>query len=361
MKKLLVLIPLLFVLFGCPSLVDEIPPDPGTYSPPHLTDPDLTLSGSIEGEESNPEIIHVVLNAIINPETGEPITDLTDDNLIVVEDSLVQGFVLKKVGEEVTAKADIVFIIDATGSMGEEIEKVKESVLAFAGSLSEEGLDVKLGAVTFGDSVREYIDFTEDFSDTAGEFYTFISGIYATGGGAWAENDLDPIYHAWKHFSWRDGAQRIFILITDAPVDQVDDDNYEYEHVCPFTIDMLLDTLRGEAVIHAVCPDKKVSPDGDTIYMGYDWDDDGAADSWDVVYGGVGHPKDLATGTGGRWMQLPGSGEVDLTELPIATTITQSWVIDFETSDPYGVHDVWIQIYIGEHKGEVIWRDVTYH
>ncbi|RKZ19399.1 penicillin-binding protein activator LpoB, partial [bacterium] len=30
MKKLLVIIPLLFVLYGCPSLVDEIPPDPGT-------------------------------------------------------------------------------------------------------------------------------------------------------------------------------------------------------------------------------------------------------------------------------------------------------------------------------------------
>ena len=360
MKKVVVLLPLLVLLSGCWLFQEQIPPDPGTFSPPHIEDPTLVLSGGISLDTDNPDRVAIRLNPIINPSTGEPYSTLKEDEVMVAEDSLVQGILIKKVGEGVSSIADIVFIIDVTGSMGEEIDSVKASVLAFAEYLKSQGFDLRLGAVAYTDSVIGYTPLTENYTDSTTGFYHFIKGLYAgymgDNGNEWPENGLDAIYFAYKHFSYRGGVQKIFILITDAPLHGVGDGD-SYEHNCQFNLEMITDTLSGNVVVNVVSPDKKM----DGVYAEYGYEESDGSIYWSTDYDTLHiHPKDLATKTGGKWVQLPYDGNVDLSVLPIGSTITESWVILFESEDPDAPHDVWVQIYKGSDKGEIIWRHIVY-
>ena len=51
----------------------------------------------------------------------------------------------------VDRKADIVFVIDVTGSMGDNIGKVKSELSKFITSIDGDGVDVRVKFVTFGD------------------------------------------------------------------------------------------------------------------------------------------------------------------------------------------------------------------
>ena len=58
--------------------------------------------------------------------------------------------------------ADIVFVLDVTGSMGDEIDGVKNHIVEFADSLSYRGIDFRLGMVTFLDVIENVYPFTRD-------------------------------------------------------------------------------------------------------------------------------------------------------------------------------------------------------
>ena len=47
------------------------------------------------------------------------------------------------------ASVDIVFLVDTSGSMSDEIEAVKSSCQSFADNIIKEGISVKLGLVGF--------------------------------------------------------------------------------------------------------------------------------------------------------------------------------------------------------------------
>ncbi len=66
----------------------------------------------------------------------------------------IENFTLAKDTSGGTNKADIIFVLDVTGSMTNEINGVKENIVEFADSLSAQGIDFRLGMVTFLDEVE---------------------------------------------------------------------------------------------------------------------------------------------------------------------------------------------------------------
>ena len=71
---------------------------------------------------------------------------------------------LKKDRSSGVDAADIVFVLDVTGSMGDEIDGVKNHIVEFADSLSYRGIDFRLGMVTFLDVIENVYPFTRDVS-----------------------------------------------------------------------------------------------------------------------------------------------------------------------------------------------------
>lgn len=114
----------------------------------------------------------------------------------------------------VTSSADIVFLVDSTGSMEGEIFTVKENIIAFADILNESDIDVRLAGFHFGDEAPYRSK--KDWTDSSEDFKAWVETLYADGGGDTPENSLDAIISASRLY-FRSDAQRVIMLITDAP------------------------------------------------------------------------------------------------------------------------------------------------
>ena len=139
-------------------------------------------------------------------------TGLTSDHFTLAEDETNESpLTVSQLSSSSGARADIVFVFDVTGSMGDEINGLKERAVNFADVLAAKGIDYRLGLVTFGDEVQGVHDFTDDIS----EFKTWIEALSASGGADSKENALEGLERATT-LSFRGVTQKIAILITDA-------------------------------------------------------------------------------------------------------------------------------------------------
>ncbi len=149
------------------------------------------------------------------------VPDPENMDLIVYEDSkkIEDIQYLGLVSSRKDAKVDVVFVFDITGSMGDEIEGMVEKSKDFADEISSAGFDYRLSLVTFRDEVvRGDYGFTTDVS----EFKRWLSSLRASGGGDTPEAALDALMYAMR-LPFRRDAQKILILITDAPYHHRDD------------------------------------------------------------------------------------------------------------------------------------------
>lgn len=118
------------------------------------------------------------------------------------------------------AKADLAFIVDATGSMGDEIAFLKEDLLSILNRVqtSQSGVEIRTGTVFYRDEGDEYVTrysaFTTDFAATM----KYISGQYAAGGGDLPEAVHTALETTLQKLDWNPQARsRLAFLLLDAP------------------------------------------------------------------------------------------------------------------------------------------------
>lgn len=84
---------------------------------------------------------------------GTPVTSLTRDDFECLENGARQTDSFEVVPPATgggVRLADVVFLIDTSGSMADEIAAVRNNVVSFAASLAASGIDFRLGLVRFG-------------------------------------------------------------------------------------------------------------------------------------------------------------------------------------------------------------------
>lgn len=120
---------------------------------------------------------------------------------------------------------DIAFVVDATGSMGDEINYLKTELQDVIKRVKEQNasLNLRTASVFYRDHNDAYLtrnsDFTSDISTTLG----FIRDQYAAGGGDFPEAVDDALNAALNELSWSPGARgRLLFLVLDAPPHQAD-------------------------------------------------------------------------------------------------------------------------------------------
>jgi Mg-chelatase subunit ChlD len=179
-----------------------------------------------------------------NKNTGNKIVSLTKNNVYLFEDlTRITNFNFTKDTAGGVRAADIVFVLDVTGSMSGQIDAVKRNIIEFADSLSKNGIDYRLGMVTFLDVVENIYPFTSNVQT----FKDYVSLQYAHGGGDTPENSLQALLEA-SRFNFRNNSKRIVIWITDA--DYHEKDSYT-NLVKSQVIDSLL--LQG-VIVNAIGP-----------------------------------------------------------------------------------------------------------
>jgi hypothetical protein len=120
----------------------------------------------------------------------------------------------------VKPSADIAFMVDATGSMGDEISFLKSDLVDIIGKAAavRPSTTMRTAALFYRDTEDEYLtrhsDFTEDLSTTA----KFVNEQEASGGGDYPEAVHTALERMLQNLSWDTQARtRLAFLILDAP------------------------------------------------------------------------------------------------------------------------------------------------
>lgn len=125
------------------------------------------------------------------------------------------------IAEQVTTRnsADIAFIVDATGSMSDEIDFLKDDLLNIiqrASSVTDK--QIRTAALFYRDEGDEYVTKVEDFNTDPEKTLKFIRKQNAGGGGDYPEAVHTALEEALQDLSWgEDNYARVAFLLLDAP------------------------------------------------------------------------------------------------------------------------------------------------
>ncbi|MBL8288146.1 MAG: VWA domain-containing protein [Rubrivivax sp.] len=118
------------------------------------------------------------------------------------------------------ARLDLVFLVDATGSMGDEIDKLKRSMREVAEQIARMPAkpDLCFGLVAYRDRGDEFFVRGADLTSDLGAFRAVLERLQAGGGGDYPEALNEALHTAVHRISWRgEGTARLVVLVADAP------------------------------------------------------------------------------------------------------------------------------------------------
>lgn len=183
---------------------------------------------------------------------------------------------MKEIAEQLTEvttanKVDIVFLLDETASMMDNIRGIRAYFDLVFDAFNREKRDVAYGLVTFTDKVKTY-GLTTDF----GKFKNLLFKIDVDRGGDMSEAGLDALMDAINKIRFRRNAQRFFILASDAAFHDAD-----FDGKSQYVLDEVISVLQKEQIRVEV--------------IGLDY-----------------LPiKQIALATGGTWRAIPGKGYLE--------------------------------------------------
>lgn len=116
---------------------------------------------------------------------------------------------------------ELVFVVDATGSMGDEIKYLQAELLDVLKNVEKKlktTTNIKYGSVFYRDQGDEYVTKKFDFSNKAEALITFIKEQSASGGGDTPEAVVEALDVAIDDLKWsKENTTKIMFLILDAP------------------------------------------------------------------------------------------------------------------------------------------------
>ncbi|MCU1502624.1 MAG: hypothetical protein JWM12_1978 [Ilumatobacteraceae bacterium] len=125
-------------------------------------------------------------------------------------------------GAAVGVPVDVLFLLDVTGSMGDEIDQLKATIADVAIQLAElpERPDIRFGMTLFRDEGDAFVTSTFDFTGDVATFEAALADVVADGGGDTPEAVDEAFAAALDRPHWRDpatAAQLVFLVGDAAP------------------------------------------------------------------------------------------------------------------------------------------------
>lgn len=142
-----------------------------------------------------------------------------------------------------TSKLDIIFVLDATGSMQVYIDKVRDTLQTLCENLVGTGKwtagDLRFGLIAFRDHPPQdstYITRPYPFDSDISAVKANLANLQANGGGDGPEAQCDA-FAAVVNAGWKDEATKVAILITDSPPHGIGEDEDGFPKGCPLQND----------------------------------------------------------------------------------------------------------------------------
>ena len=156
---------------------------------------------------------------------------------------------------------DVLFLIDSTGSMADEIHRIKATLLSIAESISTlpSQPDLRFAMVAYRDRGDDYVTRTFDFESDPEKFLKTIQHLQAQAGGDYPESLNEALHVAVNDVKWREtNTVRLMFLIADAPP------HLDYQQDHSYAKDMV--TAREKGIkVHAVAT-SGLDPQGEYIF-----------------------------------------------------------------------------------------------
>ncbi len=134
--------------------------------------------------------------------------------------------------DENAVRFDVAFVIDTTGSMGDEIQVVKEKMKQIAAEVAQGTPTpaVRFGIVEYRDRGDVYITKVTDLTYDMALLHERINAVFATGGGDAPESVAEGLRATLHELSWESGeVVRLAFLIGDAADHLYTDADYTLE------------------------------------------------------------------------------------------------------------------------------------
>ncbi len=132
----------------------------------------------------------------------------------------VEPFELPGARGAIAPKLDLCFVLDVTGSMGDELTQIQATIGEISArikSLPGEPA-VRYGLVAYRDRGDDFLTRKHDFTDDFAEFERRLESLAAAGGGDYPEALNPALNEAMTQLSWDDGeAVRLMFVVGDAP------------------------------------------------------------------------------------------------------------------------------------------------
>ena len=116
---------------------------------------------------------------------------------------------------------DVLFLLDATGSMSDEIDRLKTQIDSVAERVAalEGAPDVRFGMTLYRDEGDQFVTATRDFTGDVAAFRADLADVVADGGGDYPEALEEGLAEALTVPTWRDPAStvQLVFLVADAP------------------------------------------------------------------------------------------------------------------------------------------------
>lgn len=158
---------------------------------------------------------------------------------------------------------DLVFLLDSTGSMGDEIDGIKTTIFAISQRIAQlpGNPRVRLGLVTYRDRGDAYVSKHWDFTSDVAEFSRNLDTVYADNGGDTPEDFNSGLADTLERLTWNSDQQhslRLVFNVTDAAPhnDYQDQDGYGN----------LMQKAAGMGVKVFTVAASGMTPDGEFIY-----------------------------------------------------------------------------------------------
>lgn len=141
-----------------------------------------------------------------------------------------------------SASLDVLFLIDATGSMADEIAQLKDNIFAISTQIDAlpSQPDVRFSMVTYRDREDAYLTDITEFTPDVTQFAEKLSTVYADGGGDYPEDLNEALSQAIHRPEWRvEETVSLIFLVSDAPP------HLDYGQENHYGVEMLQATARG--------------------------------------------------------------------------------------------------------------------
>ena len=134
-------------------------------------------------------------------------------------------------GDSAPHVLDLGFLVDVTGSMGDELRYVHNEIAHIVQRIqaSTPGIQVRVGATFYRDRVDPQPLQMIPFTANVGGFASVMGSITASGGGDYPEDMNAGLEAALHRMQWSQGnADRVLVVIADAPPQMYPDEQFEY-------------------------------------------------------------------------------------------------------------------------------------